>query len=154
MLRQITFISAFLIITAAAPFYAQSEWERWEKAEVSYTISAQMHNEKENGVSKNAPAGVLSILRSFYSFFISGPDGDNCPFYPSCSNFYVQAVNEEGIIKGTLMFADRFTRDLNFIKDHSRYQLHTSGKLFDPPGNYSLNEEKIFLSQSESRNKK
>lgn len=141
---------AILILTA--DLYAQTEWERWGKAEISYKIRVPAVNAEKN--EDNIASGALSILKSIYSFFISDLDGDNCPFYPSCSSFYVQSVREEGLIKGTLMFADRFTRDMNFLKEPSGYPLHAAGKFFDPPGNYALKEDKIILSQSESRDKK
>ncbi len=147
------YLLLFFILIYAAEIEAQSEWEKWGKEETAYSIQVPGKNEGADATNGFA-SGFLSILKSVYTFFISVPDGDNCPFYPSCSSFYVQAVNEEGIIKGTLMFADRFTRDMNFMKSHSRYSIHSSGKLFDPPRNYSLDEEKIIFSHSESRDKK
>lgn len=152
MTRGLKYLTLLAILNCTADLSAQTDWERWGKAEISYRIpSPAVNAEKEED---NIVSGALSILKSIYSFFISDLDGDNCPFYPSCSSFYVQSVREEGLIKGTLMFADRFTRDMNFIKDPSGYPLHAAGKFFDPPGNYALKEDKIILSPSESRDKK
>ncbi len=124
--------------------YAQTDWVKWNAVEVSYKIS--------NASSKNiitqkqsSGSGIISLLRNTYAFFISDLDGDNCPFYPSCSHFFVQAVSESGLIKGTLMFADRFMRDLNFFKNKNSYPLHQFGKFYDPVSNYKLNEQIIEL---------
>jgi len=133
---------------------AQTDWEKWGRAETSYLIKTDTFTEESKIENPGFLAGALSVLRDTYAFFISDHDGDNCPFYPSCSNFYVQAVKEAGIIKGTLMFADRFTRDINIFKDVSRYPRHRSGRLFDPPQNYTLYEDKIIYHPSETTYKK
>lgn len=124
--------------------YAQTDWVRWDAVEVSYKIS--------NASSKNiitqkqsSGSGIISFLRNTYALFISDLDGDNCPFYPSCSHFFVQAVSESGMIKGPLMFADRFMRDLNFFKSKNSYPIHRIGKFYDPVANYTLNEQMIEI---------
>ncbi|MBU0475828.1 MAG: membrane protein insertion efficiency factor YidD [Bacteroidetes bacterium] len=91
----------------------------------------------------------MSFMQQSYSFLISDLDGDNCPFYPTCSSFFVQSVNETNIIKGTLMFADRFTRDSNIFKSRSHYPKHISGKLFDPIQNYLLTDSTIIFHSRE-----
>lgn len=124
--------------------YAQTDWVKWDAVEVSYKIS--------NASSKNiitqkqsSGSGIISLLRNTYAFFISDLDGDNCPFYPSCSHFFVQAVSEFGMIKGPLMFADRFMRDFNFFKGKNSYPIHRIGKFYDPVSNYTLNEQMIEI---------
>ena len=34
----------------------------------------------------------------------------NCQFYPSCSNFCVKSINKKGVIKGSIIAADRIIR--------------------------------------------
>jgi putative component of membrane protein insertase Oxa1/YidC/SpoIIIJ protein YidD len=137
------------------PFiYSQTDWERWGKADVSYTIEKAEYTEETKVENPGLAAGALSLVREVYAFFISDHDGDNCPFYPSCSNYYVQAVKEAGIIRGTLMFADRFTRDLNMFKRPNQYPTHISGRFYDPPKNHALTEDKIIFIPSETTVKK
>ncbi len=133
---------------------AQTDWERWGKAEPSYQIKTEKYEDETRVENPGITAGALSLLRKAYAFFISDLDGDNCPFYPSCSNFYVQSVKESGIIKGTLMFADRFTRDMNILKSETHYPRHTSGRFYDPPRNYTLWEDKIVYYPPETTLKK
>lgn len=42
---------------------------------------------------------ILKIIR-FYQIFISPILGRNCRFYPSCSQYTLQAVSKYGVIKG------------------------------------------------------
>ena len=121
---------------------AQNEWTRWESKKVSYEIPADPDKEYQADKSGFGMT-ILSAVRNAYSFFISDLDGDNCSFSPSCSSFYLQSVKETSIFKGTLMFADRFTRDINFFKGANNYTLLPSNKFYDPASNYSLHSEKI-----------
>lgn len=126
-------------------YYAQTDWVRWDAEVIPYKIGDTTDRFKANE-NRNSGAGIISFLRNTYGFFISDLDGDNCPFYPSCSNFFVQSVAEVGLIKGSLMFSDRFIRDMNLFKSKNHYSIHKSGKYFDPPINYTLVQEKIYYS--------
>jgi len=120
---------------------AQTDWIRWEKEYPNFQIkNDEVHKSKllENN-------SFLSILKKSYSVLISDLDGDNCPFYPTCSSFFVQAVQETNILKGTLMFADRFTRDSNLFKSKNHYARHFSEKFFDPIENYLLSDSTIIF---------
>jgi len=123
---------------------AQTDWVRWEGKEVFYELPAAHHH---NYSVDNSSVGMtlLSVLKNTYYFFISDLDGDNCPFELSCSAFFIQSVKETSIFKGTLMFADRFTRDLNFFKGSDHYPMLKSKKLFDPVYNYTLHSSMIKL---------
>ena len=48
---------------------------------------------------KTAEKIYLKILR-VYQVLISPLLGENCRFYPSCSNYSLQAVKKYGILKG------------------------------------------------------
>ncbi len=135
-------MKTLLLLLFATYSFAQTDWQHWEAKSVSYEL--QSADKKDYSVdSSNAYASVLSILRNGYYFLISDLDGDNCPFNPSCSSFFVDAVKETNLFQGILMFADRFTRDLNFLRSHSQYPLKINGKFFDPAYNYTLNLQKI-----------
>jgi uncharacterized protein len=45
-----------------------------------------------------------------YKKFISSQDGSTCSFHPSCSEYAVQSIKKHGLIKGVMMFFDRYTR--------------------------------------------
>ncbi len=134
-------IAVLITIVFSNFILAQTDWVRWQKVEVDYTLETQGVEGVNNSVSSSS---VLSILKVGYSVLISDLDGDNCPFYPTCSSFFVESVNQTNLIKGTLMFVDRFTRDSNLFKTHEHYPTHVSGKLFDPAYNYQLNTATII----------
>ena len=120
---------------------AQTDWERWEKKSANF----QIQNEENNSSNISQNNSFLSLLKNSYQVLISDYDGDNCPFYPTCSQFYALAINETNILKGTLMFADRFTRDSNLFKSKNHYARHFSEKFFDPIENYLLSDSTIIF---------
>jgi putative component of membrane protein insertase Oxa1/YidC/SpoIIIJ protein YidD len=133
-----------ILIISAFSIAAQEDWQKWEGKEISYEFPAIS---KRDYCIDNSSVGItlLSLVGNAYYFLISDLDGDNCPFTPSCSRFFIDAVKETNILSGTVMFADRFTRDMNPIKGIDHYLLHRSGKYFDPPSNYTLSLQKIKL---------
>lgn len=135
-------IFAFIFLLAVTTSFAQTDWQRWEAKKVSYLLPTI--NEKKDSTEQKSFSGiVLNSLKTIYSITISDYDGDNCPFTPSCAEFFVESVEETNLLNGILMFADRFTRDMNFMKDTHHYSLHKNGKYFDPPHNYTLNLQQI-----------
>ncbi|WP_344762789.1 membrane protein insertion efficiency factor YidD [Actimicrobium antarcticum] len=52
---------------------------------------------------------MLLFLRG-YQLGISPFLGQNCRFYPSCSNYAAQAISEHGALKGGILAAKRLAR--------------------------------------------
>ncbi len=127
---KIFLLLVFLISSSA---FSQTEKTKWEKADYSYR-SVKSYESRDYLFDFTSPVNALvkSVVNAYW-FFISDLDGDNCPFHPSCSSFFIEAVRETNIVHGTLMFFDRFTRDASFIGRNDRYPKHISGKLYDPP---------------------
>jgi putative component of membrane protein insertase Oxa1/YidC/SpoIIIJ protein YidD len=126
-----------LIVLLTSLSAAQTERDKWSKSEDPYLISYEVY---QNDYSFNTGSLSGNLVQPFillYRFVISDQDGDNCPFYPSCSHFYVEAVKETNIVTGTLMFGDRFTRDMNFIDRKGRYPFTVNKRFYDPPGLYT-----------------
>jgi len=36
--------------------------------------------------------------------------GKNCRFYPSCSNYFIDALEKQGLLNGTILFLKRIVR--------------------------------------------
>ena len=116
---------------------AQTETQKWTEKEVDFRI--QQTRQKEYIInSSDISTLLISTARITYYKIFSDYDGDNCPFHPSCSAFFVKAVEQTNLVQGSLMFADRFTRDLNFFKSLDSYPIHSSGKFHDPVDKYIL----------------
>ncbi|MFC2135693.1 membrane protein insertion efficiency factor YidD [Bacteroidota bacterium] len=130
------------ILFSAGLLSAQTDWVKWEAVETSYEMPVPAKRNFQIDLS-NFGTMILTGMVKFYHTAVSDMDGDNCPFYPSCSEFFVQSVKKTDIFLGTLMFVDRFTRDANFFKSRTQYPLHSSGKLYDPIVNYTLDFKNI-----------
>lgn len=116
---------------------AQPELKKWQPVKINYELKT--NNEKPTYSSDGIFTKMLSGTKTVYKFFISDLDGDNCPFHPSCSEFYVESVSKTGLFKGTFMFVDRFTRDLNFFKSREQYKVIKNNKFYDPVEYYISN---------------
>jgi len=57
----------------------------------------------------------LNLIR-FYQKFISPNFGQNCRFYPSCSEYTYQAIGKYGLLKGLWMGIKRISRCNHFNK--------------------------------------
>ena len=52
---------------------------------------------------------LISLIR-FYQLFISPLLGNNCRYYPTCSQYAIEAIEKKGIIKGSWMAVKRICR--------------------------------------------
>ena len=128
---------------------AQTDWVKWEAKQISYEIKKNPGNTVQANVA-GITAKIVNAAKVVYKTMFSDLDGDNCPFHPSCSQFYADAVGETNLLKGTLMFIDRFTRDINFFKGFNEYLKYSSNKFFDPAVNYTLDQNKIIFQTSDN----
>ncbi len=56
------------------------------------------------------PANVLIGLVRVYQYTISPLIGQRCRFYPSCSNYFIEAVRKYGAIRGSIRGVWRILR--------------------------------------------
>jgi putative component of membrane protein insertase Oxa1/YidC/SpoIIIJ protein YidD len=138
------FTIIFLFIISSLNVYAQTDWEKWGKSEFDFGIKDNSRSRDYSFESDNAGEFILKSFANGYWFFISDVDGDNCPFRPSCSAFFLDAVQETNIFQGSLMFFDRFTRDLNIFKKGNYPKVQT-GRYYDPVNLYTLSNDKIYF---------
>jgi len=53
---------------------------------------------------------IFILLVKGYQFLISPLLGNNCRFYPSCSQYMIQAIERFGIIKGIYLGIKRLSK--------------------------------------------
>ncbi len=136
-------IVLIIAIISSVNLSAQTDWERWGKKENPY-IKENKFIERDYALKgDNITDLTAKLLIDGYWFFISDLDGDNCPFYPTCSSFFLQSVKKTNIVQGALMFGDRFMRDANVFNRDKRYHSYMKGKLYDPPDNYLIDKKKV-----------
>jgi hypothetical protein len=137
-------LKLFILVCLWIPvLFSQTDWERWGKADFSYEIRTDNTQRNYNISGDNAGQIILKTAAIGYWLFISDVDGDNCPFNPTCSSFFLQSVKETNIIQGTFMFADRFTRDMDIFGRLSHYPIARNKHFYDPPTLYTLDKDKI-----------
>jgi hypothetical protein len=132
-----------IVCSWMAVLFSQTDWERWGKADFSFEINKDKSQRNYSINGDNTGQIILKAAAVGYWFFISNVDGDNCPFSPTCSSFFLQSVKETNIVQGTLMFSDRFTRDMNIIGRLSHYPIAKNRHYYDPPTLYTLDKNKI-----------
>ncbi len=59
---------------------------------------------------------ILIALIRFYRKFISPIKGTKCPYYPSCSEYGLEAIEKHGALKGSLLAVYRIIRCNPFSK--------------------------------------
>jgi putative component of membrane protein insertase Oxa1/YidC/SpoIIIJ protein YidD len=133
----------FILFFCCSFIYAQTDWARWEKADIDYAKQSNKDKRAYSISGNNLPETFIKSLASAYWFFISDLDGDNCPFHPSCSAFLIESVKETNLPQGVLMFFDRFTRDLNIFNRADKYPRIGTFHFYDPVQLYTLGENKI-----------
>ena len=53
---------------------------------------------------------IMIFLLSCYKALISPFLGDNCRFYPSCSNYAMEAIETHGVLKGSYLAIKRLSK--------------------------------------------
>lgn len=60
--------------------------------------------------SKNEIQLTLNILFNGYKSYLSSQDLNSCTFYPSCSEYGLQAIQKRGLVMGMAKTFDRLSR--------------------------------------------
>lgn len=63
---------------------------------------------------------LITFVR-FYQRFISPAFAPSCRYYPTCSNYMIQAIKTHGAVKGIVMGTARILRCHPFIKGEIDY---------------------------------
>lgn len=132
----------FIIILLTIPVSGQIENLKWKKINISYEKPDEFVKRNYSFESDNLGDLFKKSLVNIYWFFISDVDGDNCSFKPTCSEFFINSIDETNIFQATLMLSDRLTRDTDPFK-MNRYPMDQGGHFYDPANNYTLNTVKI-----------
>ncbi|MDH3642281.1 MAG: membrane protein insertion efficiency factor YidD [Gammaproteobacteria bacterium] len=59
---------------------------------------------------RNVPRRILQFAIRVYQWTLSPFIGNQCRFYPSCSHYAFEALEEHGAVRGTLLAARRLGR--------------------------------------------
>ncbi len=53
---------------------------------------------------------IMIVLIRFYQMTLSALFGPNCRFYPSCSAYFIEALEKHGTLKGSALGVSRICR--------------------------------------------
>lgn len=117
-----------VVIFSTQKCFAQTEQRYWQQTVFApATVEKYIEGTQEHTFS--------TVLYQLYQEVFSKPDGERCPFAPSCSAFAVELVKRTNLIEALLLTGDRLLRDSNFFGRKSLYPIK-AGKLLDPPEEY------------------
>ena len=77
------------------------------------------------------PSVLVGGSYKFYKKFITNQDMTNCPFYPSCSQFMLEAVSKNGLA-GFIQGIERLKRCTTTEHSRNLYPTLSNGKHYDP----------------------
>jgi putative component of membrane protein insertase Oxa1/YidC/SpoIIIJ protein YidD len=83
----------------------------------------------------------------FYQKFISGIRGQDCPMYPSCSNFALNAFQEKSFAAAFVLTSDRLMRCGHDLKDYDITSRPAGFRYLDFPGTINSPQNLRFYSQ-------
>ena len=87
------------------------------------------------------PRNICVVILRFYRAVVSPLYGDVCRYYPSCSSYTLQAIQQYGVVRGSWMGARRIARchpwavggvDDVPVRSNQRYALTHFGFVFTP----------------------
>ena len=59
---------------------------------------------------------ILILIIKFYKYFISPILGNRCRFFPTCSEYFIEALKTQGLIKGFTLGVKRILKCHPFKK--------------------------------------
>ena len=66
---------------------------------------------------------ILILIIKFYKYFVSPLLGSRCRFLPTCSEYFIEALNTHGLIKGFKLGVKRIFKCHTFKKLGCRHGL-------------------------------
>ena len=102
----IMFSLAASMLFSLAGAYWDSEWDTPKPADRYSKEALDKMMSEETSVLKIIGLGMIRL----YQLNLSGKTGSDCNFYPSCSRYGFMAIHNYGLIKGSIMAADRTFR--------------------------------------------
>ncbi|MCS7052515.1 MAG: membrane protein insertion efficiency factor YidD [Ignavibacterium sp.] len=128
-------IVIFLIFILNSQLISQVDFIRWEKSD-NYLLIESKNSLSESIETKNInkKQSFIDVLLKVYKYSFSNFDGDNCSFYPSCSEFLAESFKLTNPIVSILLFFDRLSRDTNIF--YKGDYVIINNRYYDPPSDY------------------
>lgn len=110
--------------------------DKYGLSEISDLFEVHEHKPPKYKSESLKPKNELEFLMAssfnIYKGFFSSQDNPSCVFHPSCSEFSVQALQQKGLLLGTLYTFDRLSRCHRFIKPDQYVFDPSKQRFYDP----------------------
>jgi len=100
-------------------------WDQWPT-----TASPSKQGAGQETLSFGASLFRLPLI--FYHRFISPVGGHQCPSYPTCSAYSLQAYERHGALLGTLMTVDRLIHETSESEFSPMIEVYGVARIYDP----------------------
>ncbi|MBL6963593.1 MAG: membrane protein insertion efficiency factor YidD [Bacteroidetes bacterium] len=127
---RIFIIILFLLSSVLQYAIAQSP-DEIECLKSSFELQTALPYEKHGTESNSAIELVFNQVFIFYKVFISSQDYSSCSFHPSCSEYAIEAIHKQGVVKGVFNTFDRLTRCNGLSPEH--YHIHRELHALEDP---------------------
>ena len=110
--------------------------EKYGLNELSHLFEAHEHKPPKYSNGSTKPKNELEFLMAsgfnIYKGFFSSQDNPSCVFHPSCSEYSVLALQQKGLLLGTLYTFDRLSRCHRFTKPDQYVFDPSKQRFYDP----------------------
>lgn len=122
-------LSLITLAFQASGHDGSEDWDPWQFTQVAAveTGAPPLH-------ALSPQSAFLSSLFWVYRNVISPVNGSNCPMYPSCSRFSLEAISELNPVEGFLATMDRLHRCGHDLHFYDLVLLDDKWLRYDPPG--------------------
>ena len=124
------------VILMLANFSNAQQKSGFETDELKNLFEAHNHETPRYMQQSPKPKNELEFLMAsgfnIYKTFISSQDNPSCVFYPSCSEYTVQSLQQYGLFLGTLQSFDRLSRCHRLVKPNQYYFNPSKQRFYDP----------------------
>lgn len=130
------FILTFAVfLVQAEKCFAQGD-DKYNFKELGSLLQHHHHEppkyESKSEKPKNEMEFLLATGFNTYKKFFSSQDNPSCVFHPSCSSYSVQAMQQKGLLVGTMFTFDRLSRCHRFIKTNQYIYDPAKQRFYDP----------------------
>lgn len=104
--------------------------------EMKNLFDAHQHQAPRYSNKSSKPKNELEFIMAsgfnVYKAFFSSQDNPSCVFHPSCSEYSVQALQQKGLLLGTLYTFDRLSRCHRLVKSGQYVFDPSKQRFYDP----------------------